>query len=279
MEQQPLYNALNFNVSSGFGWGATDLQNTTVLATQISSLLCPSENANQPTMGPGTRKSYMANVGGPANFMMWSGIFVALKDDQYGYAGLGNFHNGNCGKTVSLASVTDGTSNTALISESLIGSGPAANQVTINNTKRRSTYLFPTGLANPVDQSGAGGAAATAFVAACKALPGSTAAFGTLAPPNGNIWLAGNPSCCLLWDSYNHFMPPNSAGCVSTTDPNSGGYGTLPDAMPPSSNHPGGVNVVFADGSVRFIKDSVNIQAWWALGTRNGGEVIGSDQY
>jgi prepilin-type processing-associated H-X9-DG protein len=46
-----------------------------------------------------------------------------------------------------------------------------------------------------------------------------------------------------------------------------------------SSNHPGGVNVCFTDGSVRFIKDSVGLQPWWAIGTRNGGETVSSDQY
>ena len=48
------------------------------------------------------------------------------------------------------------------------------------------------------------------------------------------------------------------------------------------SSHPmnlGGVNEAFADGSVHFIKSSVNLQAWWGLGTRSGGEVVSSDQY
>jgi prepilin-type processing-associated H-X9-DG protein len=47
----------------------------------------------------------------------------------------------------------------------------------------------------------------------------------------------------------------------------------------PSSNHPGGVNVCFGDGSVKFIKNSVGLQTWWALGTRGLGEVISSDSY
>ena len=34
-----------------------------------------------------------------------------------------------------------------------------------------------------------------------------------------------------------------------------------------------------ADGHVQFIKNSVSLQGWWSLGTRNGGEVVGSDQY
>ena len=46
-----------------------------------------------------------------------------------------------------------------------------------------------------------------------------------------------------------------------------------------NSHHPGGVNVLFCDGSVKFIKSTINITTWWALGTRAGGEVISSDQY
>ena len=45
------------------------------------------------------------------------------------------------------------------------------------------------------------------------------------------------------------------------------------------SFHPGGVNFAFADGSVRFIKNSVNLNTYRALGTRNLGEVVSSDQY
>ena len=46
-----------------------------------------------------------------------------------------------------------------------------------------------------------------------------------------------------------------------------------------TSRHPGGCNVLFADGSVRFVKSSVNIQTWMQLGTIAGGEVTSSDSY
>ncbi len=46
-----------------------------------------------------------------------------------------------------------------------------------------------------------------------------------------------------------------------------------------SSYHSGGCNFAFADGSVRFIKDTINVQTWWAIGTRNGGEVVSADAY
>jgi prepilin-type processing-associated H-X9-DG protein len=119
-----------------------------------------------------------------------------------------------------------------------------------------------------------------AFVAACKGLPGATPAYGVLVPPNGNIWIAGNPGSCQLWDSYNHYMPPNSTSCIDRSiDGNTQGYAGVGDACPPSSNHPGGVNVTFADGSVRFVKDTINVTTWWAIGTRNGGEVVSADSY
>ena len=46
-----------------------------------------------------------------------------------------------------------------------------------------------------------------------------------------------------------------------------------------SSNHPGGVNVLFMDGSVRFVKSTVNYISWYAIATPNGGEVVSSDSY
>jgi prepilin-type processing-associated H-X9-DG protein len=49
--------------------------------------------------------------------------------------------------------------------------------------------------------------------------------------------------------------------------------------MPPSSRHPGGVNLVIGDGSVRFIKDTINVSPWRALGTIRGYEVISADSY
>ena len=45
------------------------------------------------------------------------------------------------------------------------------------------------------------------------------------------------------------------------------------------SRHPGGVNSLFGDGSVHFMKNSINSIIWVQLGSINGGEVISSDQY
>jgi prepilin-type processing-associated H-X9-DG protein len=45
------------------------------------------------------------------------------------------------------------------------------------------------------------------------------------------------------------------------------------------SFHPGGVNLLMGDGTVKFMKDSTSIPTWRALGSRAGGEVISSDSY
>ena len=46
-----------------------------------------------------------------------------------------------------------------------------------------------------------------------------------------------------------------------------------------NSNHPGGANFLFADGSVHFVKSSINMKTYWALGTKAKGEVLSSDSY
>ncbi len=76
---------------------------------------------------------------------------------------------------------------------------------------------------------------------------------------SGATWVSGQPSCT----RYIHIMPPNTWSCRSG----------LQIAHVANSRHPGGVNVMFCDGSVKFIKSSINVTTWWALGSRAGGEV------
>jgi prepilin-type processing-associated H-X9-DG protein len=87
---------------------------------------------------------------------------------------------------------------------------------------------------------------------------------------------------------FNTIVPPNSgqyqwsycrSGCNGCCG---GGPCYLADHSEianANSQHPGGCNVGLGDGSVRFIKSSIAIQTWWALGTRIGGEVVSSDSY
>ncbi|GAC1450036.1 MAG: DUF1559 domain-containing protein [Isosphaeraceae bacterium] len=266
-----MYNALNFSYGS-----IGSPQNSTVMNAQVKTLLCPSENLSKPSLGS-TARSYHANIGGPPTISAWSGALVPLRSDGNGNTGLGGFETGKCG-TFGFEAFTDGTSNTAMFSEKLLGSGPNAPVARSSNLAYRG-YGWTVGLANDLDQPN-GGAAALAFVQACKSVPGTAMSKGSGLPAgNGLFWVGGNPGSCLIWCAYNHFMTPNNIQCVATNDGNTETWGSVPDAMPPSSNHSGGVNIAMTDGSVKFIKDTVSAQTWWALGSRDGGEVISSDSY
>jgi prepilin-type processing-associated H-X9-DG protein len=80
----------------------------------------------------------------------------------------------------------------------------------------------------------------------------------------GAPWLCGQ-------HIFTHVSPPNSRSC--------GFFRALRAVMPPSSKHPGGVNLLLGDGSVRFTKDTIDRQVWRALGTIAGGEVISADSF
>ena len=81
---------------------------------------------------------------------------------------------------------------------------------------------------------------------------------------------------------YTHIMPPNKKACTYS-NLNAGysasvGY-AVGGMIGASSYHPGGVNVGFLDGSVKFIKDSISLQTWGSLATKSGGEVIDASSY
>jgi prepilin-type processing-associated H-X9-DG protein len=86
-------------------------------------------------------------------------------------------------------------------------------------------------------------------------------------------WVMGE-MCCT---TYNHVAPPNARTCGGLGF--SGSMANMSMQVPPSSYHPGGVNVLMGDGAVRFIRDGVSLPTWRALATRNGGEVISSEGY
>jgi prepilin-type processing-associated H-X9-DG protein len=191
---------------------------------------------------------------------------------------------------VSLASVTDGTSNTALFSEHLLGYGTGLDDPSVSPAKagsvlaRRALFQINS-IAPPPDQGVAGVAIATNLMAACQSLPGGTAPSADAA--FGWSWLLSQ-GYVTANTSYTHFMTPNKYSCVGAESGFFGAQGNFTSdaanggttaAITATSNHPGGVNIGFADGSVKFIKDSINYQTWWALGSRNGGEVVSADAY
>lgn len=272
LEQTPLYNAYNFNRS------ADDRPNNTVRFTLLSVLLCPSENLLKTRPGnPSAPMSYHGNHGGPGVMSNWSGTIVQhhtfYPREWWGqHANLGFF---------GFEGIRDGTSNTALFSEKLIGivGNPA---VTVNDRNgKRGLYdiAYPGGM-----DSDRTGALAMQGVQACRSIPAnklsgrSNTGGGTSL--SGAHWSLGYPWHTMN-SAYTHFNTPNGHSCTSTTDTagESHAWGGAAGIITATSNHPGGVNVALADGSVRFVKDTVNVQTWWAIGTRAGGEVISADAF
>ncbi len=78
---------------------------------------------------------------------------------------------------------------------------------------------------------------------------------------------------------YSHTATPNSKGYDCGNYAGDPVWNFIQNHIPPRSFHTGGVNVGFCDGSVRFVKDSINLVTWKALGSKAGGEVISADSY
>jgi len=264
LEQSQMFNAANFS------FGIDQMQNRTVASAKISALTCPSESVK---IGPWLNTSfanYAANFGGPASLSSWSGVIVPYPDSATGTCACAN--TSNLGP-VGTAGITDGTSNTAMFSERLIGLSSGAGAYA--GTQKGKRVMFMTGITVSVDAGSA--AQALQFYQACKQLPGTTAPTGSTAW-SGAVW-AGSHAGTLRFNSYSHVNTPNGMSCVGNPGIGAEQPGNYLDALTASSNHSGGVNVGMADGSVRFVKDSVNYITWWAIGSRNGGEVVSNDSY
>ncbi|SIN98412.1 prepilin-type N-terminal cleavage/methylation domain-containing protein/prepilin-type processing-associated H-X9-DG domain-containing protein [Singulisphaera sp. GP187] len=93
----------------------------------------------------------------------------------------------------------------------------------------------------------------------------------------GPFWAAGS------WGSTHGVVYPTTNSNYKLTLPNAPATGTNPQRLPSvwvmSSKHSSGLNMLFADGSVHFLKDSINADIWAGLQTINRGEVIGADSY
>jgi prepilin-type N-terminal cleavage/methylation domain-containing protein/prepilin-type processing-associated H-X9-DG protein len=146
------------------------------------------------------------------------------------------------GRGTSIVSITDGTSNTVLLSEVLPYTTP-------HNTSTSSSH--PAGW----NADGRG-------VLMLSGPGGNT--FLTVTQPN-----SATPDAmmyCELNIPANH---PDRLNCVQNrTDGNQWAAAR--------SRHTGGVNAAFADGSVRFITNGINLTTWQALGSKSGGEVAGN---
>jgi prepilin-type processing-associated H-X9-DG protein len=295
IEQQPLYNALNFNAAMLEMAPPLLGANTTAALVSIKTFLCPSESLERPTgfsfasgspgfAGQFAPSNYAGNYGGPPMIRACSGTIVPnLGKNNIVFnqiAQSGGKPPGSAGP-VRIQSVSDGMSTTALMSEHLLAAdpvqSPGPNPPSPGNVGGRRG-LFPVAVAVVLDQAST--ANAESFLSACKGLPATTHA--SFAGSFGAQWLLSTDFATAN-NAYMHFMPPNSLSCAGTPDASTfisnATWGGIGAAITATSNHSGGVHVAFGDGSARFIKDSIDVKTWWALGTRAGREIISGDSY
>jgi prepilin-type processing-associated H-X9-DG protein len=255
MEQTVLFNAINFSRS----WNQIAGENSTVFKTAVNTFLCPSDGVFPNFQRNGVTvagNNYGNNIGTVLSFN--GGIL----DGPAYFVGTSKY-----GPVVTLASITDGTSNTAIWSEYIKGKG---NQTAPIPPGKWVIYLLSGLSDNPIISqpplTGTMQQTLQALNAQCTA---------NLTPNydlKGYNWMDG---WCGGGGPYSHVMAPNHLSCQFPTD----GGATKPPKeyrtmVAASSNHSGGVNMGFLDGSVRFIKDSINLGTYAALATKAGGEII-----
>lgn len=253
LEQASLFNAMNMSFFQ------ESAPNATSLTTMVSPFLCPSDG-NVPcgtysVSGVGARQigytSYPNNLGttptnhggrydGPAYFMGASSVPSVAR----------------LAALVTLASNTDGTANTAIWSEMVRGR---------NGTSTAGPHqVYRMALPPPTTEAFV---PLETYLHACQ---NTTTLAGF--DHKGQVW---GSDFGAQGGGYSHIMTPNRNACLFESQSLPAEYSAM--CVGASSFHPGGVNVGFLDGSVRFVKDSVNPQNWWGIATRSGGEVIDAD--
>jgi prepilin-type N-terminal cleavage/methylation domain-containing protein/prepilin-type processing-associated H-X9-DG protein len=263
LEQSAMYNACNFSV--GNNENVNFYINSTVTLRRVAGFLCPSD----PYAGQGGLNNGNQNTSNDNSYVGSQGTTTMTPQVNSATGSTGLFYYY---VVYGIQHVTDGTSNTVAFSEALVGNpGLASNY---SNTYRGSSVMAVPSIltANFYDASGNNAAILTALNA-CNV---QWQAGGNNISWRGIYWEVGANG--MTW--FNTIVPPNSTqypwgDCRDQ-------WGGWPDESTfanANSNHPGGVNVTFADGSVRFVKNSISMPIWWALGTKANGEVLSSDSY
>ena len=258
MEASAIANAYNFQGStcSPSPLAYSGVENTTSSNTRINSFSCPSDQNDDPLNGV-VSGNYVCNFGNTGTGFFQSqatisGVIVPFLGAPFSWV---NAAPMPCkpspivpgATTATIASITDGTSNTMIAAETIQGQN----------------------LAGATDLRG--------FIQY-----GSSAGFSTLLAPNsplpddlnaasycGNV--APNPPC-----EFREASPSRTQIMYVDPSGNSTSMRTG-DQYAARSRHPGGVNAALCDGSVRFFKNTINIQAWRASSTTRGGEIISAD--
>ncbi len=263
MEQANLQNLLDFSKPMTVGCcpGTLTPQFVEPARLPLPFLRCPSDDGPdiydiRTLSGSGPVEQYAGN-----NYHINGGTSVGtLYDSRLPTDGISWTNS-----AVRFAQITDGLSNTAGFSESLRGLAIQTASAPTNSRERRRVYInvactWRSSAVPPTQPGLANGYQTPADPRLFEAM--TVAISRGWAGQRGAGWISGRE----YYNTYNHYHNPNS----DVPDMGTCGYGVFGAR----SNHPGGVQVLRCDGSVQFVSESVDLSAWRALGTRNGGEVL-----
>ena len=277
IEQSSLYGAFNLATDiNNYGFGTPNFTATTQI---VAGYVCPSDPATTRipvTNGQLGYLNYFASLGGTAS-QLFGGSNLGNGGEELNSAFLGVFNvqvdetspqtingvfNPNYSKVtskVTLASITDGTSNTSMYSET-----------------RRSDIALSAGYTgnNPLRYD-------NVYIMSASDPTWNNHVWSTLC----NNWYNAQVEFLIQYRGQEYYRNlPMTGYYTHTLVPNFSSYDCGADNFFAShqaarSYHPGGVNAAFCDGSIRFFKNTINPKTWMALGTRAGGEVVSADSY
>lgn len=257
IEQSSLQSLIDFGqpLYVGPAWQAT-LNPLFVPAagTVVPAFLCPSDSASPTRNLPDASGSDVSIAG--LNYMFSYGSGTGTNyDDRYptdGFVWTNSWAR--------FGDITDGASNTVLLSEALIGDGQTSTNLPVGNMLHRRIASWSGSSGNPAGQPGFSlGGATIMNPDLASVVPDEISSYRG---SRGETWIRGVPYAVLS----NGYLTPNH----QIPDVNVHGRGWFA----PRSLHTGGTNIAIGDGSVRFMSNSVDRQVHWAVHSRNGGETF-----
>jgi prepilin-type processing-associated H-X9-DG protein len=215
-------------------------------------MLCPSDPIRVTTTWG--RTNYACNAGTSADAV------------SYGTTPLFNGpFNGATNKTaVGFQNILDGLSSTVAMSERVKGLG----STNVWDPMVPSSTIFAASFTGPAPFVPANDRTACLAVTPSASAPIITVSNGG----QGGNWLYWG----VMGGQYSHVMLPDTWTCMQT---GSWTWASGNSALTASSRHPGVVNALMCDGSVKAIKQTIALGTWWALGTMAANEVIDQSSY
>ena len=280
LELGTISNAINFNldITGSTAYGGPSF--ATVWYTRLNVLSCPSDGdqAGFRNNGSSNGDGQDASINAPYPPGQTSGTQMVPVTD-YGVSFGDNYCIGGLTPGVTFPTETPYTLPLSTVN-------PPPNGTRIGWPGYQGTYADlnanepPTGAAGSLRGMFDVNDGQTVTLAAVTDGTSNTIAAGETLPKqraDNNVW---------WWNSggYGTTVPidyPSGLSCTTA-----GGYGTSNWASRCAytntgfkSKHPGGSNMLFVDGSVHFLKSTINMVTFCGLGSRAGGEVVSSDQY